>query len=347
MLAALFILSPVIAATPTYTLSVATNAHSYTINQTITITGVVSPAPGSGTEVSLFVYNPQNVLVYPTVASVDGTSGDYTATVPSTSVGVGNNWITGTYTVKATWALTGTSTPVTQSATFTFTGKATPVAGTTLEVLTSGSSLVLPGETAAISALVVWNNGTVAPSPVNFTGSWFISPSGAASAAPAPVQAGKGYWWSIPVTSSTADGLYVVELKAAVGSTVAWGQASFTVSSGTSGIASGSAVSSANSSLNALGNQVNTLGNKISANFSKTWTALSSMQTAITNAISSAQTALTTAINGATSAAQTAATDASNAQSDVSTVTTYVLVVAILVAITLVLELAVLVRKLS
>jgi hypothetical protein len=249
----------------------------------------------------------------------------------------GPDWVTGSYSVLA-GGLAGYNNG---TYTFTLTAITSSSSGLTLQMFTSGSSLVTPGQTAAISALVVWNNGSVARN-VKFTGSQLISPSGTNSSAPAPVAlATGGYWWNIPITSSTPNGLYVVELRASVGSVVVWGQASFTVNTGI-----------------ATSSSVNALGEQISANFSKTWTTLSSMQTAITNAISSAQTAITnaitsaqsalsTAIGSATTAAQTAATDASSASSNVSNVTTYVLVVAILVAITLVLELAVLVRKLS
>jgi len=330
LLAALLILTPALASAATGTITVQTNALSYTTGQTITITGTVSPAPSGTPELIVQVTGPSGV-VFREPAMI--TSGSFS--VPGFTA-AGPNWVSGSYSVLA-GGLSGYN-----NGTYTFTLTATGVSssGLALEVFASGSSLVTPGQTAAISALVVWNNGSVAKN-VEFTGSQLILPSGTSSSAPAPVSAGNGYWWSIPITSSNPDGLYVVELKAAVGSWVAWGQASFTVNSG---IASGSAV--------------NALGKQVSDNFSKTWAALTSMQTAITNAISSSQTAITnaitsaqsalsTAVGTATSAAQTAATDASNAQSNVSNVTTYILVVAILVAITLVLELAVLVRKLS
>ena len=81
---------------------------------------------------------------------------------------------------------------------------------------------------------------------------------------------------------------------------------------------------------------------------------ITNAQTAITNAINSAQTSLSSAIanvqstaNTASSEATQAANNSSSASSGASTAQTYVLVVAVLAAITLVLELAILVRKLS
>jgi len=72
-------------------------------------------------------------------------------------------------------------------------------------------------------------------------------------------------------------------------------------------------------------------------------TNIQSSLTSITNTLSS----INTAVGNAATDASNAATDASNAQSAISSTTTYVLVVAVLAAITLVLELAILVRKLS
>ena len=81
---------------------------------------------------------------------------------------------------------------------------------------------------------------------------------------------------------------------------------------------------------------------------------ITNAQTAITNAISSAQTSLSSQISALQSTANTASSEAtqaannsSAASSGASTAQTYVLVVAVLAAITLVLELAILVRKLS
>ncbi len=95
-------------------------------------------------------------------------------------------------------------------------------------------------------------------------------------------------------------------------------------------------------------------------NFSAISTALSGITSSLgtlsqsVNSIQSSMTSLTnsvgqinTAINNLGPQIQTAATNAQNAANSVSSTQTYVLVVAVLAAITLVLELAILVRKLS
>ena len=86
-------------------------------------------------------------------------------------------------------------------------------------------------------------------------------------------------------------------------------------------------------------------------------TLLSQQLTALSNNVSGMSTTITQmsqtinglnqAIQAAQTAAQNAETAANNANSSVSSTQTYVLVVAVLAAITLVLELAILVRKLS
>ena len=87
--------------------------------------------------------------------------------------------------------------------------------------------------------------------------------------------------------------------------------------------------------LTLLKNQLTTLSDSVSG-MSSTITSMSSTISGLGQQISAAQTA-----------AQNAETAANNANSAVSSTQTYVLVVAVLAAITLVLELAILVRKLS
>ena len=77
----------------------------------------------------------------------------------------------------------------------------------------------------------------------------------------------------------------------------------------------------------------------VTSSLSSVTSSLTSIQNAVQSAATNAQTAATNA--------QSAATAANNASSGTSTAQTYVLVVAVLAAITLVLELAILVRKLS
>ncbi|HUK80152.1 MAG TPA: hypothetical protein VLU91_05765 [Nitrososphaerales archaeon] len=103
------------------------------------------------------------------------------------------------------------------------------------------------------------------------------------------------------------------------------------------------------SALTSITNQLNTL----TTNLGTVTTNLGTVQTDVTNmqgqltTISNNITTLNSAVQAAQAAATAAQTAANNANSAVSSTQTYVLVVAVLAAITLVLELAILVRKLS
>jgi len=102
------------------------------------------------------------------------------------------------------------------------------------------------------------------------------------------------------------------------------------------------ALTTMSTQLTTLAGQVTTIG----TNLGTVSSAVTQMQSQLTS-ISSSITSLTSAVQTATSAAQGAQTAATNANNSVSSTQTYVLVVAVLAAITLVLELAILVRKLS
>ena len=109
------------------------------------------------------------------------------------------------------------------------------------------------------------------------------------------------------------------------------------------------AVTSLTNSVGALTTSVNSITGSLQT-LTTDVTNLQNSLTSITNTLST----ISQSVSGAASAANTAATDASNAATQatnaanaVSSTQTYVLVVAVLAAITLVLELAILVRKVS
>jgi hypothetical protein len=86
------------------------------------------------------------------------------------------------------------------------------------------------------------------------------------------------------------------------------------------------------------------------ASITSTLTGVQSSLTSLTTSVSGLVTTvgnINTAVSGMSSQISTAATNALNASNAVSSTQTYVLVVAVLAAITLVLELAILVRKIS
>src|ERR1700722_7195547 len=88
----------------TYSVSVQTDAGTYSGTQPIVISGAVSPAPGNSTAVFIKVYNPDSVLVIVASASVNVTTGAFR---DMEVTGGTSQWVAGQYLVNATWGATG------------------------------------------------------------------------------------------------------------------------------------------------------------------------------------------------------------------------------------------------
>jgi hypothetical protein len=327
-LVAALVLTPMAAAAGSITFSSPASGASYKGSASYTIAGTVSPAPGQADSVFISVKNPAGSTVDATSATVTPSSGAFSY---STAVGGSASWITGTYTITATDSYGATG-----STTFTYSAGPPPQAGLALVITAAAGSPVYAGQTTQISALVTWNNGSAA-SGATFQ-AWLVSPSGSAApltAAPTTPVSGV-YWWSYPVPASSANGLYAVVLGASSGGFKAWTQTSFTVNSQ---IANGASIAA----------WAATMQKDLGGNFSSLNSAVGTINTAvggITTTLGNVQTQIGT-INtnvGSLSGLSTKLTDAANS---IGTTQTYVLVVAVLAAITLVLELAILVRKLS
>jgi len=325
------IFTPLVAhAAGSITFSSPASGAAYKGTQSYSITGVITPAPGVADSAFITVKNPSGQTVDATSASVNPSTGGFTY---NTATGGSSNWVTGTYTISATDSYGATG-----STTYTYTAPSGgAVTGLTFQA--QASSLVLPGDTATVSALVMQNGGLI--SGANFTGSWLWaagatspSPLGSPTAGPAGT-----YEWSIPVASSAKAGLYAVYLGLTLNGATTWTQTGFTVSSS---VASASALSTGLSGLNtAVAGLATTLG-QVQSTLGSINTAVGGLSTAQTNM----QTSLGN-INTQVTALSGLSDQLKTATSGISSTQTYVLVVAVLAAITLVLELAILVRKLS
>jgi uncharacterized protein YoxC len=384
LLVSLLVLSPALAFAAG-SLTVSTDKSSYTGSNTITITGSATPAPGAGYEALITVTNPSGTIVYQLPTPIDPSTGVFTPL--SFAAGGSSSWTSGTYSVTAsTQGYTSGLTSFTYTCT---TCGGTTSSGLSLMASATAASPLYAGQTAQVSAWVIWSTGAPAKS-VTFT-VWLVSPSGTAApvTASAANPAAGEYWWNLPLASSASDGLYAVLVNASAtnsGTTYwAFAQTSFTVNSQ---IASTSAVAALQSSLNtAVANitgslkgittgvnevassvgQLSTAVGGVSSSIGSLTTTVNGIQSGLTSLTSTVgsintavgqiqtslgtlstnvgnvQTAATNAANAA-SAAQSAANDAKTAIDNTST---YVLVVVVIAAITLVLELAILVRKLS
>src|SRR2546428_4377380 len=104
--------------------SVVTDKPSYYASDTIMITGTITPAPQPNTTSAFVtVMNPNGKVVAPSPAQV-GNNGKFHYTF---GAGGTSNWISGTYTVNASWSGSGSMKPISSTNTFTY----APVAGTT------------------------------------------------------------------------------------------------------------------------------------------------------------------------------------------------------------------------
>jgi len=384
LLTALLILTPALASAAG-SISVHTDAASYSGSQTITISGTANPAPGSGYSALVTVTNPAAQTVFQLPTPIDPTAGTFSL---SFAAGGTAAWTTGTYSVSA--STQGYTSGVTTFQ-YTCTTCGTSTSGLSLIASATAATPLYAGQTAQVEAWAYWSTGFPAKS-VSFT-AWLVSPDGKAAAittAPTAVSGATGaYWWNIPLAASAADGLYAVMLNASAttSGTTYWTftQTSFTVNSQ---IASTGSIQALSSSLNTAVTGITSSLSTITSGVNGLTSSLGSLTTTV-NGISSGLTSLTTTVgdiksgltsltatvgsintavgqiqtgigtlttnlgnvqtaaNSAQASAAAAQASAKSASDAIGNVSTYVLVVVVIAAITLVLELAILVRKLS
>jgi cobalamin biosynthesis Mg chelatase CobN len=158
-----FLIGPAFAAT-TYTVSVRTDAASYSAAQPITTSGIVSPAPGPNTAVIVTMINPDGKTVVDIQDDpVNPSTGAYTQiTVAGGSAG----WVAGTYSVNATWGGNGsTATMIT-----TFAYSPTPTSTTTSSTTTTTTSTTTSSSTSKTTTTTSSTSTTTTTSvPVSST----------------------------------------------------------------------------------------------------------------------------------------------------------------------------------
>lgn len=338
-------LVPIASASGSITFSSPAAGASYKGVQSYSIAGTVSPAPGVVDNVFITVKNPSGVTVDAASVPATPSSGSFSY---ATATGGSTNWNSGTYTITATdsYGATGTTT-------FTYTAAAAPVSttGLFLTVQAVAATPDFPGQTVQVTALVSFSNGTNVAA--TWSGSHYHDPSGAVTVLSAPTSIGPGmYMWTITLPSNAANGLYSVHLRANASGFLAWGVAGFTVNTA---LASSASQNNILGNLSALSAVVNTLSSTVNG-ISSTVGTISSTVGTINTAVSTISTNVGTILSNLNSLTGTVSTISSNVNTiqsqlpsagAISTTQTYVLVVAVLAAITVVLELAVLVRKLS
>ncbi len=371
-LAVALVLSPIVAfaAAGSITFSSPAPGASYKGSQSYAIAGTVSPAPGVVDNVFITVKNPAGNVVDAISVPADANTGAFSY---STATGGSAYWVSGTYTISATDSYGATGGPIT----FTYTAPSTAAAsGAFLEVQVATASPVYAGQTEQIDALVVLSNGTT-PASLSVQGHYH-GPTGAATPLGSPTLLHSGmYQWTVTLPSTAADGLYDVMIYANSSSFAAWGSAGFTVNSQIAPASSlhsilgnltaiGTSLASLTTTTNGISTAIGALTttvNSISSQVSSDHTVITGIQSTVST-LNTAVSGITTSLNtltsdmttlmssvsglsGLSSQMSSLSSQVSNVNSTVSTDQTYVLVVAAIAAITLVLELAILVRKLS
>lgn len=331
MLTAFLVLAPLLSTASAATVAVSASPGAATGSQVMSITGTVTPAPGAGVSAFIQITNPAGKAVAAASVAVDPAAGTFSYTF---AAGGTTLWVTGSYTVSAT------ASGATGITSFTYTAATpTPTTGGNVNALTvwvQATSPVFPGDTVQVATLVEWTqNGSLATT--NFQTAHYHTPTGGLVNLGTATTIHKGfYFWTITLPATAATGTYFVHVWVNNSGPQGQGLGSFTVSSS---LASGASQTQILTAVNGAATSIASIQSSISTSLGQVTTALASLQTAAT------------ATQQAAVAAQAAATALSGS---VTTITngvqssqTYILVVAALAAITLVLELAILVRKLS
>lgn len=154
------LLSLVLVATPilavSYTISVQTDYPTYSGVSTIHITGQVSPAPGPNTATFVSVLNPHGDPVDYGVEQVDANTGAFShSTVTGGAGPLAAAWISGTYTVNASWGSSGTVAYQTTTFAYTATTSTTTSSTTTTSTTTSSSTSTSTGTSTTSTSSVI------------------------------------------------------------------------------------------------------------------------------------------------------------------------------------------------
>jgi hypothetical protein len=136
----------------TYTVTVQTDMSSYTgPRATVTVSGIVSPAPGPNTNVIVTTKGPSGAIVDINSVPANATTGAYTYAFVTGGTG---NWTTGAYTVNATWG--GPGGMASSITTFNYVAPLSKTSTT----LTCGSPIIF-GSTSTCTLTVGGTSGTV------------------------------------------------------------------------------------------------------------------------------------------------------------------------------------------
>lgn len=371
IVAVALVFGPTIAFAAGETVTVSTSASTFAGQSTIQVSGTVTPAPTvSNTAVVVTTKGPAGAVDTGTAPVATGT-GAYTYTFVT---GGSTMWVSGTYTVNATYGGPGGS----GSATTTFSYMASGTGGgggpAGINVQVTASTPTIAGGQEWVAILTSFqSNGSLAAA--TFQTIHFHTPAGTlVTLCSSATQTGctgtfvtihKGFY-SINFTAPAAAGGYFVHAwtNGPVAAGVSTGQGNglgqFTVQTAASaGSPDAAALAQIQTSLNGITSSIAVLTSgfgTINSGIQSLTTSVNGIPASIST-LQSAVNTISTGVTGITSTLNSISTNITtingignqltSLNNAVNNNQTYVLVVAALAAITLVLELAILVRKLS
>src|SRR2546425_5860692 len=348
MLIAFLALLPLVSIAAAATVSVSVSPTNPSGAVALSITGTVSPAPGAGVNAFIQVFNSAGKTVASTVAAVDPTAGTFTY---GFTTGGQSLWTTGTYSMPANAAGAVGSPKFSYTCAETICGATTPTpaaaATTAINVALTAETPVWPGQATWVSVLTSSaTNGSLVEA--TFQTIHYYTPAGGlvtlctktvttnCTGTFARVHIGF-YVWTFTLPSSAIDGAYFIHAWVNNGNNQqGQGLGQFTVNSA---LAQQGTLTTISTALTAIQGSLTSIQSSITTTFGQLSTTLTTLQ--------SAATATQDAANKAASAATALSGSVTTITTGVQSSQTYILVVAALAAITLVLELAILVRKLS
>jgi trimeric autotransporter adhesin len=152
LLAAFMVLGPLAAHAAASTMTLQTNAPTYSGQATIIITGTISPAPTIASSVVITTRGPVGAVDIGTAAVATGT-GAFTYSLVS---GGSATWVTGAFTVNGTWGAQGNTATMTASFLYSAasgsSSSSTTVTATVTQTVTSAAATVTSITTATTTA---------------------------------------------------------------------------------------------------------------------------------------------------------------------------------------------------
>ncbi len=354
------------------TITASPNATTYTGVATVQITGAVTPAPSSSSSSVVVTTKGPAGIVDVGPAQVATGTGAYTYTYVT---GGSTGWVSGTYTVNATWGFGGVVASTTTSYTYTAATGGGGYAQMTVNIQAAALT-TSTGSNVYVSVLTSSPTGTLddvatwSPFHVHYPDGTLhnicTGPSTPAGCIGTFTRVHTGFYYvnfTLPTTALA--GLYAVHAGTTDANGVTGeGMGTFVVQSATSSSSpDAAALAQISTSLTGLTTSVSGIQgslttltgsiNAINSGISTLTTDVTGLQTSMTgslNTISTGVTGITNTLSGLSTNLTTVngiGNQLTSLNNAVNNNQTYVLVVAALAAITLVLELAILVRKLS